>query len=321
MTNQLAVGPLSMERSGLRRDALAGEVAVVTGAGHNIGLAVARSLAWLGAQVIIAEITPQRGNEAAAVINQENRPGTALFVQTDVSDKTSIKAMAQQTVDAFGKVDILVNNAMILTLMNTIMDAKVEDMDKQYSVAARGALLSIQAFVPGMLERHHGVVAYVSTMQLPGTYYATKAAGSSLILGLGSELGKAADSGVSVFQFLPGQTGTPLGHEGISERTPPAILQNVGYERSIPAEDTGAALAYCIVHAPEIHNCGVTVFQVLKHIGWQFPRPDQVPRRDFDRLNERVLPVIFGYIGRGFAKPEDEVVSLNWSDFARRQSA
>ncbi|MFO7996773.1 MAG: SDR family NAD(P)-dependent oxidoreductase [Dehalococcoidia bacterium] len=320
MTNQLDVGPLSMEKSGLKRSALDGEVAVVTGAGHNIGLAVARSLAWLGAKVVVAEMSRQRGNEAAALINRENKPGTALFVETDVSNKASMKAMAQQAFDAFGRVDILVNNAMILTLMNKVMDAKVEDMDKQYAVATRGALIGIQAFVPEMLERHHGVVAYVSTMQLPGTYYATKAATSSLMLGLGSELGKVEDSGVSVFQFLPGQTGTPLGHEGISDRRPAAILQNVGYGRSIPAEDTGAALAYCIVHAPEIHNCGVTVFQVLKHMGWQFPRPDLVPRRDFDRLNERAVPVIFGYIGRGFAKPEDEAVSLNWSDFARRQT-
>ncbi len=66
MENELNVRPLKMDLTGLKRDALAGEVAVVTGGGSNIGLGTARSLAWLGAKVVIAQRTAQTGAAAAA---------------------------------------------------------------------------------------------------------------------------------------------------------------------------------------------------------------------------------------------------------------
>ena len=72
METALDVGPLTIQKTRLHRDSLADEVAVVTGAGSNIGLATARSLAWLGARVVIAEISAKSGAAAASLIDQEN---------------------------------------------------------------------------------------------------------------------------------------------------------------------------------------------------------------------------------------------------------
>jgi NAD(P)-dependent dehydrogenase (short-subunit alcohol dehydrogenase family) len=310
-----------MDKSGMPRNALSGEVAVVTGGGGNIGLATSRSLAWLGARVVIAEFDPKTGTAAKELIDRENTPGTALFVKTDVSDPASMQAMAQKAFAAFGKVDILVNSAMDMSLGGPILKASVAALDKQYEIAVRGALLGIQAFVPGMQERHHGVVTYLSTTFRypigPSSYCAVKAATSSMMMSLAYELGPVKDTGVAVFMFLPAFVGTPRStHQKFPRSGPaPALRPSlIGYEKEVPAEDCGAAMAFCIVHAAEIHGSGVGVGQVQKHMGWPFPRPDRVPQKDFDRIRDPVMARMFSYIGPGWPEKRESSISVNRSD-------
>ena len=77
----------------LTHDTLAGHVAVVTGAGRGIGLETARSLAWLGARVVVAEIDPALGVEAERLIREDLDEQAATFVQTDVADETSVESL------------------------------------------------------------------------------------------------------------------------------------------------------------------------------------------------------------------------------------
>ena len=152
------IGPLVMDKTNLKKGILDGEVAVITGGAGNVGLGTARSLAWLGAKVIIPDINPDYGKAAEELINRENKPGTALFVQTDVSSEASMKDMAKKAFDTFGKVDILVNNAMDMSLGATILETTVQQLDRQYEISTRGALIGIQLFIPRMRENHHGIV-------------------------------------------------------------------------------------------------------------------------------------------------------------------
>ncbi|MEJ2068290.1 MAG: SDR family NAD(P)-dependent oxidoreductase, partial [Deltaproteobacteria bacterium] len=85
MENILDTAPLTVDRTGLKKGTLKGEVAVVTGGASNIGLGITRSLAWLGANVVIADVNPETGYATERLIDKENEPGTALFVATDVS--------------------------------------------------------------------------------------------------------------------------------------------------------------------------------------------------------------------------------------------
>ena len=321
MENRLDTAPLTMDKTGLPQNALGGDVAVVTGGAGTIGLGVARSLAWLGAKIVIASRNPQTGKAAAEFIDHENKPGTALYIPTDVSDAASMNAMAKAAFKAFGKVDILVNNAMEMSLGDSILKTSVTALDRQYEIAVRGALLGIQAFVPGMIERHHGVVTYIATAfrypSGPGNYCAVKAATSSMMMSLAAELGPVKDTGVGVFMYVPTLVGRPRRSNADMRRPstfmlPPAII---GYGRGpIPPEDCGATLAYCIVHAADIHGSGVNAGQAQKRMNWPFPKPDTVPGKDFDRVRDQVMVRMFGYLGPGWPDRIEPLVTVNRSE-------
>jgi NAD(P)-dependent dehydrogenase (short-subunit alcohol dehydrogenase family) len=311
------IGPLSINKTKLMRDTLTGEIAVVTGGAGNIGLGTARSLAWLGAKVVIVDINDEFGKAAEELINKENKHGAALYVKTDVSDEESMKAMAKKTYDSFGKVDILVNSAMNMSLGAKVLDSTVNQMDKQYAIATRGTLIGIQQFVPGMLRRHHGTVTYLTTgFRYPvgqSNYCAVKSAATSIMMSLAAELGPVEKTGVAVFTFLPAGVGSPRStiqpSQEKSER--PSMPGMPGYEGVIPAEDAGAALAYCITQAEKIHGSGVTIYQVFHEMNWQYPKPETAPDADYQRIKDSVMSLAFGYMGAGFPNPKVPLRPIN----------
>jgi NAD(P)-dependent dehydrogenase (short-subunit alcohol dehydrogenase family) len=321
MDTKLNVAPLSMDRTGLKKGALSGEVAVVTGGTSNIGLATARCLAWLGAKVVIAARNPEKGAAVTRLLDDENGRGTALFVATDVADAAAMKNMAKKAFAKFGKVDILVNNAMDMSMGASVMNSTVEQLDRQYAIAVRGALLGAQLFVPGMLARRRGVVTYLSTTFRfpfgPANYCAVKAATSSLMLSLAAELGPVVKTGVAIFIYLPGLVGRP--GAPVTDRprafTPPPAMP--GYPGPYPPEDSAAALAYAIVHAAELHGSGIRIGHALAQMDWQYPRPETAPKSEFDRINEEVEGRMFGYVGPGFKDPKLPLLSVNRSDGPR----
>jgi NAD(P)-dependent dehydrogenase (short-subunit alcohol dehydrogenase family) len=316
MAENLDTAPLSMHKTGLKKDTLEGDVAVVTGGTSNIGLGVARSLAWLGVKIVLAARNDERGKSAEKFINDENGGGSALYVKTDVSDENSMKKMAEKAISTYGKVDILVNNAMDMSLAAPILKTPLQQMDRQYEVAVRGALIGIQLFVPGMKVRKHGVVTYLSTAFNypvgPSNYCAAKSATSSIMMSLANELGP--DSGVSVFTFLPSSVGRPRTAIPEGERTFMVHPAMPGYEGAIPPEDCGAALAYSITRASELHGSGIIIQQAFRQMNWPFPKPETVQKSDYHRINDRVLSLMFAYMGPGFPDPKVPLTSINRED-------
>lgn len=308
MADELNVRPLTVEKTGMKPGTLDGQVAVITGGGSNIGLGTARSLAWLGAKVVIAQRSEDKGRQAAELINRENKPGTAVFIRTDVTSEESVNNLAARAAETFGQVDILMSNAMNMGVGGfSILKADPEDVRQQCEVSILGTLRCIRAFVPGMVERRHGVVGYIASgfrmARGGGSYFAVKGATSSMMMELAAELGDVRESGVAVFMLVPGNV-VPPAHDNMHGINQPAMFPglNIGYKGSMPPEDSGAAIAYTIVHASEIHGSGVTAGQVQKHMGWPFPDPEMVPEGDFDRLRDGVAVRIYGYMGPGFPR-------------------
>jgi hypothetical protein len=157
-----------IETGNLTPEMLAGQVAVVTGAGGGIGYETARALLWLGASVIIAEINQKSGKAAALQLGKEFDPAKVTFIHTDLGSQRSITSMVRQVLRRFGKVDILINNATV-TPLGAVQDVNIKQWDWSYRVNLRGPVLLTQAFLPGMLERNYGVLMSISSYS-PGFY-------------------------------------------------------------------------------------------------------------------------------------------------------
>ncbi len=107
----------------LSKDTLKGKTAIVTGAGRGIGYEAAKALAWLGSNVVIAEIDSQTGKTAEETLNKEF-PGRAFFVKTDIGNEQDIQQLAKDATGRFGKIDIVLNNATVFP-MGAVKDIPV----------------------------------------------------------------------------------------------------------------------------------------------------------------------------------------------------
>lgn len=311
----LNIEPIDLEYAGLKKGSLKGETAVITGGASNIGLGYARAIAWAGGRVVIADINAEAGLEAERVINAENGPDTALFVKTDITQEPDVKNLAAKSLEKFGKVDILVNNAMNMRLNGLVLSSSVSDLDASYAISARGVMLAVKEFVPGMIERKHGVVTYSGTqfhycppMVGRTIYTAGKAAATSIIMSLANEV---KGTGVNVFCLTPAGVGRfdpsrmPPRPEGLPKDAPKFDFFKFGmpgFNGLIPPEAGGAALVYCILHAEKLHGSGIIINDAFKAMNYPFPNPDTLINTEPRRLTDQELTMVFCTMGPGFAK-------------------
>jgi len=127
-------------------------VAIITGAGQGIGLAYAERFLDEGAKVVVAELDEQR---AEVAMKQLDGRGEAIFVRTDISDPDSAEACAAATIDAFGAIDVLLNNAAIYHDIDNA-NANYDYLLKIMSVNQHGAWLMGRAVAPAMVEQRRG---------------------------------------------------------------------------------------------------------------------------------------------------------------------
>ena len=128
---------------------LTGSVALITGASSGIGAATARRLAEHGAAVALVARRRDRLADLAAEIEKEG--GTALAVEADITDRAQAEAAVQQTVERFGRLDTLVNNAGLM-LLGPVVGADAEDWDRMIAVNVQGLLSTTRAALPHLLQ-------------------------------------------------------------------------------------------------------------------------------------------------------------------------
>jgi len=190
-------------------------IAIVTGAGQGIGRAIALGLAREGATVVIADINQE---SASAVKNEiEASGGKALAIRTDVSNESSVQAMAKKSLAEFGRMDILVNNAGIFPT-SSVEEMSEEDWDRVIGTNLVGAFLCARAVVPRFLEQKSGRIISLTSGRAfqgakNGAHYAASKAG---IIGFSKSLAlELASHGITVNVICPGITDTaqPRGHQ------------------------------------------------------------------------------------------------------------
>ncbi len=191
---------------------LSGKVAFVTGAGQGLGREFARSLANAGADVVIAEINPETGPDAAAEVEGMGRK--ALAIETDVTDFDSVQNAVTQAVEAFGKIDVLVNNAGI-TIWGEAESAPLDDWHKVINVNYNGLYYCCRAVGQVMIRQQAGAIINIASMsgvivnvpQCQASYNSTKAAVIQLTKSLAVEW---ARHGIRVNAVSPGFMDTPM---------------------------------------------------------------------------------------------------------------
>jgi meso-butanediol dehydrogenase/(S,S)-butanediol dehydrogenase/diacetyl reductase len=187
---------------------LKGKVALVTGAASGIGQAIAKLMAQEGAQVAIADINDQGGQETVAEIGEE----AAFYKHTDVGSNTEVQSLVEATVARFGAIDILVNNAAIV-LFKRLIDTEPDEWDKVIATNLRSVYLCSRYTIPHMMRRGHGTIVNISsaralaTTPLVSSYDASKGAIVSLTRSLALEY---ANHGIRVNCVLPGAIDTPV---------------------------------------------------------------------------------------------------------------
>ena len=189
--------------------ALTDRVAIVTGAGHGLGRAYVRHLAALGASVVVADLDTAAATAVADEITSAG--GTACPVHVDVSDENLVDAMATEAVRAFGRIDVLVNNAAIFLTVGMSRvpfdEISVAEWDRMMAVNVRGTWLACRAVVPHMRSRRYGKIVNISSdTALKGSplrihYVASKSAILGLTRTLAAEL---APDGIRVNAVAPG---------------------------------------------------------------------------------------------------------------------
>jgi 3-oxoacyl-[acyl-carrier protein] reductase len=227
----------------VRQDAspLAGQVAVVTGAGRGIGAAIALELSRLGAIAVLCGRTLAALESSAQAITQAG--GTAELVSCDVTSLGSVEAAARQVEGSFGHVDVLVNNAGVGGFGGPLHQLAPDSWEQILNTNLRGVFYTTRAFVPMMIRARTGHIINISSLAgknaLPNgaAYAASKWGLNGLSYSLAEEL---RSYNIRVAVICPGSTNTDLSpHAG---KDPSKMLQ---------PEDVAHAVAMLVTQAPQ----------------------------------------------------------------------
>jgi len=140
---------------------LAGQVAVVTGAGRGIGRAVATALARAGATVALAARSPAELETVAREIRETG--GRAVVVPTDVRQEAQVEGLARRALAEWQRVDVLVNAAGVAAFA-PVTDSKLDDWDQMLAVNLRGAVLGCRAVLPAMIAKRRGTIINIGSV-------------------------------------------------------------------------------------------------------------------------------------------------------------
>ena len=220
-SDQEIAGLASRESAG----SVAGRTVIVTGAARGLGRDYARMFAAEGAAVVLADVDASSAREAATEISDTVPHAEVASLAVDVTESAQTEAMAAAALDAFGRIDVLVNNAGIWgdLVPSPLIETSPDYWDLVMAVNLRGPLLCAQAVVGAMREAGWGRIINISSMgaYMPaGVYGVSKLGLNQLTFALATELGP---SGITVNAVAPG----PIDNEATRSQVPAKGIQKM----------------------------------------------------------------------------------------------
>lgn len=198
-------------------------VAIVTGGGAGIGRGCCEVFAEEGAKIVVADIHDVNGQAVVDAINAAG--GQACFVHCDVGIEADIARMTQATLDFFGTIDILINNAGIEMFKNTL-DTTTEDWERCIAVDLRGVWLCTKYALPTMLAKGKGTVVHISSVHAIQTQQniVSYAAAKGGVLAMTRNMALDYAPAVRFNAILPGYIETPLWDRYVAAAADPQKL-------------------------------------------------------------------------------------------------
>ncbi len=229
---------------------ISGKVVVITGASSGLGEATARHLSKLGAKVVLGARRKERLEQLVSELVAAG--GEAVAYQTDVTRADEVKALIQGALDTFGRVDVLINNAGLMSIA-PMSDVRVEEWERMIDINIKGVLYGIAAALPVFQQQNAGhfiniaSVAGIKVFSPGGTVYSgTKFAVRAISEGLRHEVGGS----IRTTTIEPGAVDSELKF-GSSHQQSRAFVVDF-YKRAIPAESVARASAYAIEQPADV---------------------------------------------------------------------
>ena len=199
---------------------VSGKVIIITGAGQGIGRDYALAFAEAGAKPVLAEINGEKLGAVAAEI--ESKGGKALAIETDIGSPDSVQAMVEKTHDAYGQIDVLINNAALFATLPSrpFYEIPFEEWNQVLHVNITGSYLCAKAVVPAMKQAGQGKIINISSgtvpQGIPGfMHYVTSKAG---VIGMTRVMARElGDDGITVNAVMPGYTKTEIEHASMND--------------------------------------------------------------------------------------------------------
>jgi NAD(P)-dependent dehydrogenase (short-subunit alcohol dehydrogenase family) len=245
---------------------LEGKVAIVTGAAQGIGRATATLFAKEGAEVVAVDWNDDVGKEAVSKIHEQE--GKAIYVHADVSIEDDIKSMIQSTVDTYGAIDILVNNAAYTGISSPVVELSVEEWDRIVAVTLKGAFMACKYAIPHMIEEGGGSIVNVSSVggvvafEDNPAYLASKGGLIQLTKGIALDY---ADRGIRANAISPGTIFT----EGTSWITDyPEVMERIESRTLLKRQGTAEEMANVILFLASDEASYVTGANFIADGGW-----------------------------------------------------
>lgn len=228
---------------------LEGKVAVITGAGAGIGRASALLFAREGAAVTIADLDVAAGEEAAARIKREG--GKAAFVPVDVAAPEQVERMVRVTVETFGRVDVLFNNAGV-NFPATVVDVGEEAWQRSLDVNLKGVMLGSRHAIPEMLRTGGGSIINTASMLglVASPRQAPYAAAKGAVVMLTRQMAiDYAPRNIRVNCLCPSEVNTEMNRRFIAESPDPEaelrrVLARIPMDRMAEPEEIASAALF-----------------------------------------------------------------------------